>query len=330
MIAPFWPSRQLNLRQVVHQLYLLLLLGTTAVWLQAPETLLAEGFQGLEPLGLRYTLLEQQSPRVLRIHVLEVDLTRQQVQFRVVTGADPDGLGPAEAELTLPQRLAEQIPGVVAAVNTNAWAAIPTVDDPQPQSVWFPGRPVEILGLAVTGGRVASAAQPGFANGWITADRRMKLSAEPPMEPIQEGWAGFSPLIINGQRIESGQPAIHPRTAIGTDETGQRVWLAVVDGRQPGYSEGLALDELAELMQSLGCWEAHNLDGGGSSILLMKRAGEALETINSPSDRAFNRVTVIRPLPVILCIQPRVVGELPATQTEVPGGSSNCSIEASR
>jgi hypothetical protein len=329
-MTPSWPRWQLNLRLLVCQLCLLHLLGVAAVWLQATETLLAEDVQQLDPLGLKYSLLERKSPRVLRIHVLEVDLTRQQVQFRVVTGADPDGPGPAEAELTLPHTLAEQVPGVIAAVNTNAWAAIPTAADPQPKSVWFPGQPVEILGLAVTQGRVASAAQPGYANGWITAEGRVKLSTDSPKEPIQEGWSGFSPLVLNGQRIESRQPAIHPRTAIGTDETGLRVWLVVVDGRQPGYSEGLALDELAELMQSLGCWQAHNLDGGGSSILLMKRAGKTLETINSPSDRAFNRVTVIRPLPVMLCIQPRDVGKRSATQTEVPGGSSNCSIEASR
>ena len=45
--------------------------------------------------------------------------------------------------------------------------------------------------------------------------------------------------------------------------------LVVVDGRQPGYSRGMTLRELAEVMQSIGVQNAINLDGGGSSEMVV-------------------------------------------------------------
>ena len=62
-------------------------------------------------------------------------------------------------------------------------------------------------------------------------------------------------------------PRRHPRSAIGV-EPGGAVWLVVVDGRQPA-SRGVRLGELAELMAALGARDALNLDGGGSSALVV-------------------------------------------------------------
>ena len=60
----------------------------------------------------------------------------------------------------------------------------------------------------------------------------------------------------------------HPRTAIGITED-NKVYIAVVYGRQPGITAGASLTEMAKLMQSLGCQEAFNLDGGGSSMMVV-------------------------------------------------------------
>ncbi len=75
----------------------------------------------------------------------------------------------------------------------------------------------------------------------------------------------------------------HPRTAIGRTADGH-VWLMVVDGRQP-MSVGATLPELGILMQRLGCIEAINLDGGGSSTL----AALGL-VLNRPSDGQERKV----------------------------------------
>ena len=62
-------------------------------------------------------------------------------------------------------------------------------------------------------------------------------------------------------------PNIHPRTAAGYRNSGELV-LLVVDGRQID-SRGVDLQELAILMRDLGCVEAINLDGGGSSAMVV-------------------------------------------------------------
>jgi exopolysaccharide biosynthesis protein len=76
------------------------------------------------------------------------------------------------------------------------------------------------------------------------------------------------------------------------------IWL-VVDGRQPGYSEGVSEHELARLMIDLECDQAINLDGGGSSILLLGNSVGQLRAANRPSDRTGHR-----PVPVALCLIP--------------------------
>ncbi len=57
-----------------------------------------------------------------------------------------------------------------------------------------------------------------------------------------------------------------PRTGIGVIDDNHFVFI-VVDGRSKGYSVGVTLDEFAEIFQQLGCTEAYNLDGGGSSTM---------------------------------------------------------------
>ena len=57
-----------------------------------------------------------------------------------------------------------------------------------------------------------------------------------------------------------------PRTAVGVIDNNHLVFV-VVDGRSPGYSAGVTLTGLAEIMQSLGAQTAYNLDGGGSSTM---------------------------------------------------------------
>jgi hypothetical protein len=69
----------------------------------------------------------------------------------------------------------------------------------------------------------------------------------------------------------------HPRSAVGRTKEGD-LWFVVVDGRQK-MSVGASLVELATIMRRLGCVEAINLDGGGSSCLNL--FGLAL---NRPSD----------------------------------------------
>lgn len=77
--------------------------------------------------------------------------------------------------------------------------------------------------------------------------------------------------ITNNEELKFAGKAIndrHPRTAMGYTAQNELVILAV-EGRNPGKAEGVTLGQEALLLQSLGCVEALNLDGGGSSCLLI-------------------------------------------------------------
>ena len=69
-----------------------------------------------------------------------------------------------------------------------------------------------------------------------------------------------------------------PRTAIGVIGDNHLVFL-VVDGRSEGYSRGVGLTELGEILADLGCTTGYNLDGGGSSVMIFDG-----EIVNQPSN----------------------------------------------
>jgi hypothetical protein len=85
------------------------------------------------------------------------------------------------------------------------------------------------------------------------------------------------------ERFDASYNNRHPRTAIGCTGNGEVV-VVTVDGRS-SESKGLTLDELASLMLKLGCSDAMNLDGGGSSTMVL--GGTVL---NRPSDGGLRSV----------------------------------------
>jgi exopolysaccharide biosynthesis protein len=98
---------------------------------------------------------------------------------------------------------------------------------------------------------------------------------------------GGGPILVKAGQIavdaaqENFPPAFseakHPRTAIGRTANGD-LWLVAVDGRQE-TGDGMTLAQLAQKMKDLGCTEAMNLDGGGSTTMNVLGV-----TVNRPSD----------------------------------------------
>lgn len=99
-------------------------------------------------------------------------------------------------------------------------------------------------------------------------------------EPV--ALAGGPLLLLDGKELSQLEVDFnttrHPRTAIGVTAE-RKLIVVVVDGRS-SQSRGLTIPELSQLMASLGCVEALNLDGGGSSTAWVKGEG----VVNFPSD----------------------------------------------
>jgi exopolysaccharide biosynthesis protein len=93
---------------------------------------------------------------------------------------------------------------------------------------------------------------------------------------------------VEERMFVNGENDRHPRTAMGYTKEGKLIIMAI-EGRRPGIAEGATLLQEAALFKDLGCWEALNLDGGGSSCLLIN----GKETIK-PSDKEGQR-----PIPAV-------------------------------
>lgn len=164
----------------------------------------------------------------------------------------------------------------------------------------------------------------GRAREWVLdhlrAATRIRLEAKllPVASEMKEAFRRASFVVGGGpQLINDGKVAItfeaekiaerfvsdrHPRTAIARLKDG-RVLLATVDGRQPGVSAGMSLRELADLLLEFGASEAINLDGGGSTTMVVNG-----KLVNVPSDQTGERPVsdAILLLPRRLQQKPRV------------------------
>ncbi len=90
-----------------------------------------------------------------------------------------------------------------------------------------------------------------------------------------------------GSGFEAG---VHPRTAAGIKSDGNVIFYTL-DGRQSGYSSGASLTELAKRMQELGCVDAINFDGGGSTTMGMwLPQNPTFGIVNKPSNGAPRNV----------------------------------------
>jgi hypothetical protein len=220
------------------------------------------------------------------IHLLEVDPTRCEVGFQV---ASPAG---EESRVPVSELARRAGPLIVAAVNGDFFT-----DENRPIGVEASAG--ELRGRA---SRPVFAWKPGslprlgpvkwegdslMLGEWI-------LSVQDP-DGLTEIVSGFPALLEEGRWVgdleQRERPAFasarHPRTALGWDPERRKVWIAVVDGRREGSAEGMTLPELAELFRALGATEALNLDGGGSSVMVVRG-----RRVNRPSDPAGERPVV--------------------------------------
>ena len=254
--------------------------------------------------GVEYREIRRDLPRLLRVHVLRADLAAGGFAIRAPSGPDPDGPGPAEARLEDPLRLARASRALVL-VNASSFGVLGYPEGERPQ-VYLRGMGVDIAGLAADSGRVASPSNPRYASFYVDGRGVPRIAGhgEAPERDgaVREAAAGFSPLVVRGEVAEERGGDFEPRTAVGLDGRG-RLILVVAEGRRPGRSEGLTLGELAELMRDLGCVDALNLDGGGSSVLVVRVPGRGYRVLAPPTDGA-GPLRFRRPVPNALVLVP--------------------------
>ncbi len=234
--------------------------------------------------GITYTRDIRSDPRPLIIHVAAVDLTAPGISFLVTPGAGSDGFDYTARTTT--QFVEES--GVQLAINGDFFnfpsgEALDGVDDADYQA----GTPLITRGLAASRGALVTdgyLAPGAYTTLYLSADNRAAFNVPPGTLYnaisghilLQDG--EYRPLRSRTGYVRDPQP----RSAAALTRDGGTLLLIVVDGRQPNYSEGVSLAELAALVLEFGGWDALVFDGGGSSALVTAGADGTAQALNSP------------------------------------------------
>lgn len=142
------------------------------------------------------------------------------------------------------------------------------------------GTPMDVYGLAINQGDVVSTQDESRHASvfWFDASNRASV-LRPNWPPTNTAgmWtavAGDTFLVSNGSnmvsRSVSGSRDVNPRTVFGLSQDRRYLYLVAIDGRQPGYSEGANDYESAGWLLLLGAYDGINLDGGGSTTLVIE------------------------------------------------------------
>lgn len=128
----------------------------------------------------------------------------------------------------------------------------------------------------------ANAMQPGDE---LTISLKVSLRAQPSANiDFKESIGGSNTIIMRNGKREDLWEEKHPRTCIGFTADSTRMFIVVVDGRSL-KSAGITMNEAYDIFTELGCVNAVNLDGGGSTCIIAND-----EVINTPSDGPIRAV----------------------------------------
>ena len=230
--------------------------------------------------GVTYRRVVRYFPRPMIAHVLTIDTKQKGIEF-LITPPDSEGETPLKARTT--SQFLEEF-NLQIAINGGGfspwWSRSP--------ADYYPhvGDPVAPFGFTASNGDVywTTAETEGIPPA-LFISRRNDLSFNNKPSRIHSAISGDRMLVLKGE-ISSDLEGeeVDPRTAIGINRNGRYVYLIVVDGRQPFYSDGATFTELAQLFIDQGAYIAMGLDGGGSSTMVIEGNNGQPRILNSPID----------------------------------------------
>jgi exopolysaccharide biosynthesis protein len=179
--------------------------------------------------------------------------------------------------------------GLFLAVNGNFFTPKDAVNVLGRRVPYFPGNWAFVSGWAMWDGHLYSARPRDFerptlivsADGHVSIGRFDRLP-----EGVGQAVAGDRQVVTEGKNSVPflADSQLAPRTAAGIDRDAKTLILLVVDGRRPEYSAGMTERQIGDEMIRLGAWNAINLDGAGSSTLVMRGSDGMPVVMNRPSD----------------------------------------------
>jgi hypothetical protein len=231
--------------------------------------------------GITYLRDVRQQLRPLIIHVVQIDLATPGLSF-LVTPSDPVDGHEVRAQ-TVSQFLSQH--DLQLAINGDFFWPwwYHTIFDYYPHV----NDPTDVNGFAASQGQVYSKEGVDDPRPTLFLSQDNRAGIDQPIGAVYNALSGLPLIVENGRISDQIKPdeyyaGVHPRSAVGLDREKRTLLLFVIDGRQPGYSEGVTLPELAQIAIEYGAAEALNLDGGGSSTLVIEDSAGQPQILNSP------------------------------------------------
>jgi hypothetical protein len=232
----------------------------------APES----GFTAWEPLyqGIEYARANFAAPRPMKAHAIRVDLHNQGISFFVKPSNGDRKLDTnSEFPSDFLRRHHLQI-----AVSSSAFYPF----------VKWPGMPVDIMGLSVSDGDRYSPAVDNLDSLVITAQREARIvPARGDTHDAFNAAGGNLTILRNGVDRAEPLPA-EAASAAGVSADGRYLFWLIVDGRQPGWSEGATPGDSARMLRQLGAADAINFDGGSVVTLVREGRWFGASVLNRP------------------------------------------------
>lgn len=230
--------------------------------------------------GVDYGSKTINEPRIMQMHVLRIDMQAEGVRFYSTPALpkEEQDKGSETTRQTAVDFLEEH--KLQAAVNANFFSL------PEGGSMSSAGRS-NLLGLGVSEGELVSPDEEKYVPFCILKDKTPLIADDRSafdLEKIDTGVAGGVVLMKDGVVPENirNHEKPEPRTAVGISKDKRYVYFLLIDGRQKGFSEGASYADLAGCFEELGSWNALNLDGGGSSAMVVQDVDEKAKILNSP------------------------------------------------
>ena len=145
-------------------------------------------------------------------------------------------------------------------------------------------------------------AASGF-NGIVSVQKNgsVRITSMPEFQQLKSevthAIGGWQRMVEKGKigtfAADQNSMEFHPRTFVGISKDNMTFYMFVLDGRQPEYSNGMRVSDMGLVCLGAGCYEAVNLDGGGSSTFVCRNEENgalSFKILNIPSDNPARAV----------------------------------------
>jgi hypothetical protein len=229
-------------------------------------------------------------PNLSVMHAFRVDLTDPDLEFFTTPRISNYLAGSRETGgLTVSDFLTRN--KLQVAINANFF---------DPEDYYLPaGTPMYLHGLAVSQGTVVSSQENATYSSAVLFTTNNQATVVPTNWPpvsvdgVYNAVCGIYTLLVKGVNVgyqyQGNFQQVHqvnPRTAFGVSQDGHYLYLMTIDGRQPGYSDGTLDYETAKWLLLLGAYDGVNMDGGGSTTLVMQDSTGKARELNKPNSVA--------------------------------------------